>query len=38
MTYVHEGHQYIVLQAGPKLIAMALPSAVKSTRPSGGES
>jgi quinoprotein glucose dehydrogenase len=25
MTYVHEGRQYIVLQTGPKLTAMALP-------------
>jgi glucose dehydrogenase len=25
MTYVHQGHQFILLQAGPKLISMALP-------------
>ena len=25
MTYVHEGHQYVMLQTGPKLTAMALP-------------
>jgi quinoprotein glucose dehydrogenase len=25
MTYVHEGRQYIVLQTGPTLTAMALP-------------
>lgn len=27
MTYMHDGHQYIVLQNGPKLTAMALPGA-----------
>jgi len=26
MTYVHDGRQYLLLQGGPKLIAMALPS------------
>lgn len=36
MTYVHEGNQYIVLQAGPKLIAMALPSAIKTQQRAGG--
>ena len=25
MTYVHEGHQFVLVQAGPKLITMALP-------------
>ncbi len=28
MSYVHNGHQYVVVQAGPRLLAMALPSAV----------
>jgi quinoprotein glucose dehydrogenase len=32
-TYMHNGHQYIMLQAGPKLIAMALPEA--KPKPSG---
>ena len=36
MTYVHQGHQYIVLQAGPKLIAMALPSAIRTPQRAGG--
>ena len=27
MTYVHDGHQYLMLQNGPKLTAMALPGA-----------
>lgn len=27
MTYVHEGHQYVMLQNGAKLTAMALPGA-----------
>ena len=26
MTYVHEGRQYVVLQTGPTLTAMALPA------------
>lgn len=25
MTYVHDGHQYVVLQTGPRLTVMALP-------------
>jgi glucose dehydrogenase len=37
MTYVHNGHQYVVLQAGPKLIAMALPNAVRAPSRGGGE-
>jgi len=38
MTYVHEGHQYVLLQSGPKLTAMALPNAVKAAaRNAGGE-
>jgi quinoprotein glucose dehydrogenase len=28
MTYVHHGHQYVMVQAGPKLLAMALPDAI----------
>ena len=28
MTYVHNGHQYIMLQTGSKLTAMALPDAI----------
>jgi len=31
-SWMHDGHQYIILQAGPKLIAMALPGA----QPTGG--
>lgn len=27
MTYIHDGHQYVMLQNGPKLTAMALPGA-----------
>jgi quinoprotein glucose dehydrogenase len=26
MTYVHEGRQYVVLQTGAKLTALALPN------------
>ncbi|MEE4382407.1 MAG: hypothetical protein V2J02_10460, partial [Pseudomonadales bacterium] len=26
MTYMHEGRQYVMLQTGPRLTAMALPS------------
>ncbi len=26
-TWVHNGHQYIILQTGPKLTAVALPTA-----------
>ncbi len=36
MTYVHNGHQYVMLQAGPKLIAMALPSAIPAPARAGG--
>jgi glucose dehydrogenase len=36
MTYVHNGHQYVLLQAGPKLTAMALPAAVQAPRAAGG--
>ncbi|MCH7815765.1 MAG: PQQ-binding-like beta-propeller repeat protein [Proteobacteria bacterium] len=28
MTYVHDGHQYLMLQTGPRLTAMALPGAI----------
>ena len=28
MTYQHEGHQYVILQNGPKLTALALPAAI----------
>jgi len=28
MTYQHEGHQYVMLQNGPRLTAMALPDAI----------
>jgi len=28
MTYQHEGHQYVMLQNGPRLTAMALPGAI----------
>ncbi|MCH8175042.1 MAG: PQQ-binding-like beta-propeller repeat protein, partial [Proteobacteria bacterium] len=28
MTYQHDGHQYLMLQNGPKLTAMALPAAI----------
>ena len=28
MTYQHDGHQYVMLQNGPRLTAMALPGAI----------
>ena len=28
MTYQHDGHQYLMLQNGPKLTALALPAAI----------
>ena len=28
MTYQHDGHQYLMLQTGPKLTALALPAAI----------
>ena len=28
MTYQHQGHQYVMLQTGPTLTAMALPAAI----------
>jgi quinoprotein glucose dehydrogenase len=38
MTYVHNGHQYIMLQTGGKLTAMALPDAIsKPAARAGGE-
>jgi hypothetical protein len=38
MTYMHNGHQYIMLQTGSKLTAMALPDAIpKPTRSYGGD-
>jgi len=38
MTYVHNGHQYIMLQTGSKLTAVALPDAIpKPAARSGGE-
>jgi quinoprotein glucose dehydrogenase len=39
MTYIHEGNQYLVLQTGPKLTAMALPGAIpqKKAGYGGGE-
>ncbi len=38
MTYVHEGHQFLVLQTGSKLTAMALPGAIpKKTGYGSGE-
>jgi ribosomal protein S19 len=36
MTYVHNGHQYVMVQAGPKLIAMALPGAIPKASATGG--
>jgi quinoprotein glucose dehydrogenase len=35
-TYMHNGHQYIMLQAGPKLVAMALPDAMPKQESHGG--
>ena len=38
MTYMHNGNQYVVLQTGPKLTAVALPAAIpKQTARPGGE-
>jgi glucose dehydrogenase len=38
MTYMHNGHQYIMLQTGSKLTAMALPDAIpKPARGYGGD-
>ena len=38
MTYMHAGHQYLVLQTGSKLTAMALPDAIpKRTGYGGGD-
>ena len=38
MTYVHNGHQYIMLQTGGKLTTMALPDAIpKPSRGYGGD-
>jgi len=28
MSYMHNGHQYVMLQTGSKLTAMALPDAI----------
>lgn len=36
MSYMHNGHQYIMLQAGPKLVAMALPDAMPKSDSHGG--
>jgi quinoprotein glucose dehydrogenase len=36
MTYEHNGHQYVMLQTGSKLTAMALPDAIKKTEASHG--
>jgi glucose dehydrogenase len=36
MTYVHNGHQYVMVQAGPKLLAMALPGAIPKPVATGG--
>jgi quinoprotein glucose dehydrogenase len=36
MTYVHNGHQYVMVQAGPKLLAMALPDAIPKPVATGG--
>jgi glucose dehydrogenase len=36
MTYVHNGHQYVMVQAGPKLLAMALPDAIPAAPAAGG--
>jgi glucose dehydrogenase len=35
MTYVHQGHQYVLLQSGPKLTAMALPGAIRAPAKAG---
>ena len=38
MTYVHEGNQFLILQTGSKLTAMALPGAIpKKTGYGGGD-
>jgi quinoprotein glucose dehydrogenase len=38
MSYMHNGHQYVMLQTGSKLTAMALPDAIpKVTAQSGGD-
>jgi len=36
MTYMHNGHQYIMLQTGSKLTAMALPDAMPKADSHGG--
>jgi quinoprotein glucose dehydrogenase len=36
MSYMHNGHQYIMLQAGSKLIAMGLPDAMPKQDSHGG--
>jgi glucose dehydrogenase len=35
MTYVHQGHQYVLLQSGPKLTTMALPAAIRAPAKTG---